>query len=440
MEGLSNQITEKLENMARVEDLDQIESKRKAIVTAFPYAAWRQRGGDSRMFDAFSGVLRVPNVAPFMARPITMLLDDVCPDYPDYPNFVVTLVSPYISWRTLRFDGNTVAWWAAAALATPYTEEVGRSVVNTLLQIASVHDLKPYIPVDVWPWLKKPSSLPQVCRGRSVGTTGNVVRTVRELGDVEILESYLLLVWSEWDAIYSDGFTEMCASIREDFAGIGMGRHREVLVKRLDCVLGQFGRELGHDLSSGGYNTPEPSEQYEDLKGILLEVDREALEVLTRTSFRLFDSFNSFTCPQNPTRRLFAPSLSHVRSRAPVGPDTRSPDSVPHLYTGSLCHPLRASSTASEIVIRLSRRARPPPSPDEKHRILTPSVEAGHKAAVPRIVITAVFIQSLITQLPMIAPLLSRIFVIAFISMSLLVLAFDPGFQHIHALLFLVQA
>ena len=283
--------------MARVEDLDQIWSKRKAINALFPYAVWRERGGDQRMVDAFLGIARAPGVGTFVAEPIvTALFDEASPDS---PTRVVTLVSPYVRWVTQRFNKNTVTWWAAAALAVPYTEEVGQGVVDALLQIASIDTLQPYIPVDIWAWLKKRPSLPPTCRGRSVGTMNYVVCRVRELGDVEILESYLFLVWSEWDATYPGGLTEMCSSIREDFGGIGMGSRREVLIKRLNHVLGQLDRGLGHleqhkPILKESHIVAAKVE-YTELKEVLLEVDREALETLTRMPSRLINLFKILT-------------------------------------------------------------------------------------------------------------------------------------------------
>ena len=38
----------------------------------------------------------------------------------------------------------------------------------------------------------------------------------------------------------------MCASIQGDFSGIGMGRHREDLLRHLDHVLSQLDLGLGH--------------------------------------------------------------------------------------------------------------------------------------------------------------------------------------------------
>jgi len=79
----------------------------------------------------------------------------------------------------------------------------------------------------------------------SSGTPEAVIRQVRELEDVEVLKSYLLLVWSGWEALPDDrGFAEMCALVREDFSGTGMGRHQEDLIEHLDYVLGQLDQRL----------------------------------------------------------------------------------------------------------------------------------------------------------------------------------------------------
>jgi len=331
VKDLSNLIAEDLEDMARVEDLDQIWSKRKAIVALFPYAVRQDRGGDRRVVDAFLGVAKAPKIGTLLTEPITTLFKEASPDS---PNRVVTLLSPYADWE-FQFGGDTVTWWAAAVTAVPYTEEVGQSVVDTLLQIAS-KDLD--IPIDAWTWLNKRPSLPPKFRGRWVGTEPRVVRRVRELGDVEILESYFLLVWSEWNAIYPGSITEMCASIREDLGGIEMGHCREVLIKRLDHVLGQLDRGLEYlkrqNPKLDDDHVPKAREGYGELKRILLEVDRKPLEVLTRTSFRLINSFNSLTCPQDLTQRSFVRFLSHVRSCVSITLAPRSPNSVLHLYTG----------------------------------------------------------------------------------------------------------
>jgi hypothetical protein len=89
--------------------------------------------------------------------------------------------------------------WGAAASAVTYTEEIAQSVVDTLLQIASEEELLPYIPANVWSWLTKRPHLPPICLGRSIGTCPHVLKAVRALKDVEVLKSYLFLVWSEWN-------------------------------------------------------------------------------------------------------------------------------------------------------------------------------------------------------------------------------------------------
>jgi len=265
------------------------------------------------MVDAFLGNARTPKIQELLTQSINTLFEERSPNA---PNRIVTFMSPYVQWK--RFGKKTVTWWAAAAMAVPYTEEVCQSVVDTLLQIASVDDLGPYIPVEIWAWLKKQPSVPPICRRRDKGTMDCVVRRVRKLGDVDILQSYLLLVWSEWDLIYWDGLTEMEISIRKNFGGIGMGCHREVLIKRLDHVLGQLDRGLGYlkeqNPALDELHIPEARMQYEGLRKVLLEVDKEALEILTRTLFGLINLSNLLT----PTDAHRIPLEVHVCAPPPM--------------------------------------------------------------------------------------------------------------------------
>ena len=300
--------------MVRIEDSDQIWSKRKALIALFPYFVWQDRGGADRMVDAFLGITRSPKIGGFMTEPITTLLAEA-----NSTNRVVTLLSPYANWGTWRrLSESTVTWWAASASTIPYTEKVGQSVVAALLRIASNDHLQPYIPIDIWAWLKKRPSLPPICEGRKLGTSDHVVRRVRELGDVELIESYFLVVWSEWDRIYDGGLREMCISIREDFGGIGMWRSRENLINRLDHVLGKLGVEVEQlwkqnpDLRNNHVQTAK--RRYERLKEVLLEVDREVLEVLTRTPFRLFSLFSLLTSADIHR----SPFDVHLRSPSPM--------------------------------------------------------------------------------------------------------------------------
>jgi len=122
---------------------------------------------------------------------------------------------------------------------------------------------------------------------------------VWELGDIELLESYFLLIWSEWNFIWMAGLTGTHTSFKGDFGGIGMWRHREILIKRLDQVLGELDRGLDHlrqqKPSLEEHHIQVASGDYRGLKEGLLEVDREALEILTRTPFRSINFFGLLT-------------------------------------------------------------------------------------------------------------------------------------------------
>ena len=353
--------------MTRVKDPDLIKSKRKALIALFPYAVQWERGRNHRMFGAYSNIFVDQMAKELVGRPIVALLDEASPDS---PNWVVTLMLPYGYWGYQLKDGkNAATGWASAALAVSYTEEFGRCVVDSLLCIASNDGLLPFIPVDIWAWLKKRPSLPPKCWGRYHGTQSPVVRKVRELGDVELLESYFLLVWSEWNFIYEDGLEGMLASIREDFGGIGAWRHREILIKRLDHVLGELNRGLKHLQQQIPYldesYIPRARRQYGGLKGELLEADREAFS--TSTPFRAITLFGSLTparMPQNLTLRSLVLSLSHVRSRVSATPAPRLPSSVLHSHTGSPLSPFDSSKDRCPALeyIRL------PPPPDAKKR------------------------------------------------------------------------
>jgi len=191
----------------------------------------------------------------------------------------ILLASPHVPWDSWTGRGNLIKPWTAAVLKVPYTEEVGQSVVDTLLQIASEDELLPQIGVDVWSWLNKKPSLPPACLGRVFGSYSHVVKAVRGLKDVEIFKSYLLLVWSEWDSLWPHGFNEMCASIRDDFGKIRMGNHRADLIERLDRVLERLDLGFGYLKQQNPYleehDLTAMQVQYTALRAILLEVDAE---------------------------------------------------------------------------------------------------------------------------------------------------------------------
>ena len=188
------------------------------------------------------------------------------------------------------WNKSVISKWVAVVSTIPYSEEVGRSVVDTMLQIASIDDLRPHIPIGVWAWLKKEPSLPPVCLGRSRGAERNVIRHVRGLGDLDLLKSYFLLVWSEWDTLSESGLEEMKDSIAEDLGGIWMQHHRWDLTRRLCFVFGALCNRIVHVRSREGDRWVYPPgikmriSQNHALRRILGELDRKAMKDLARMS------------------------------------------------------------------------------------------------------------------------------------------------------------
>ena len=214
---------------------DLIFSKRKAISALFPHAICLGRGKEHGMAEAISRAAMASNSGRFIWHRIKRYLATLF-DEQRSPrlNWIITLASPEVPWSGSLHDEKTVARWAAAVSAVPYTKEVGQSVVDALLQIAHIDSLRPHIPIDAWAWLKKSTSLLPLSEGRLKGNKKAVVHHVRGLGDIEILKSYFLLAWSELGFLDDSCFAGMQVSIREDFSGIGMGRHRKDLIEQLE--------------------------------------------------------------------------------------------------------------------------------------------------------------------------------------------------------------
>ena len=276
--------------MAQVETKEQISSKRKAATAFFPYAVWQERDGDPTMIDAFLGVAKASESGDFVWRKVLPFLVTLFDETrPDSFNRVIALMSPYVHWGAFGANKNSVIRWAAAASAIPYTEEVGRSVVDALLQIASIHSLRQHIPADTWAWLNRRPSLPSVCRGRSRGSSADVVHTVRGIQNIETLKSYLLLVWSEGDYLCPKDLNEMIYSIKEDFKGPKM-LHREDLLKHLNHLLTDH-RARQHPPPRWYPLARRAETQYARLRDMLQEVMKaeSPIEILTRTFSRLIN-------------------------------------------------------------------------------------------------------------------------------------------------------
>jgi hypothetical protein len=208
-----------------------------------------------------------------------------------FPEFDSYACRTHASWNADHHDENVVKRWAAAALAVGDTEEVGWSVVDTLLQIASSEFLRPHISTKLWARMKTQRSLPRYCLGRSCGTVPRVVSFFRGRGDVDILKSYLLLVWSEWNR--PSDVNGMEDSIRQAFGGIEMHHHRKDLIKRLDDVLRELDQGLEHFRQHTSWLDEEVRRRkmvYEQLRKVLQKIDEEGRNIPTCMSPNLIHS------------------------------------------------------------------------------------------------------------------------------------------------------
>lgn len=277
MEYVSSLIIQKLEAMVEAVNSDLIISKRKAINTLFPYAIYLEQGGQQGMANAILRAARASNFSAentgkFMWRRVILYISRLFESgSPTSLNRVITLVSPYVPWHGALKNKIAVARWAVAASETPYTEEIGQSVVDTLFQIAYIDPLRPHIPISTWGLLKKQPSLPHMYYGIARGGSADVVAHVRGLGDIDILKSYFILLWTDLYVPDSSRTHAMKRSIREDFGGTEMKEHRADLLERLDHVLERLDQHLEYSL----YDTlfREAKTHYTELKDALLEVD-----------------------------------------------------------------------------------------------------------------------------------------------------------------------
>jgi len=210
---------------------------------------------------------------------------------------VSMLASPYIPWGWWDVR-SLVRAWVETASAIPKEKEVASSIVDALLQIVCFELPPTGNHGDIWSWLTLRPSLPPICRGRCVGSHPDVMQQVRGLKNIEILKSYLLVVWSEWDSLRYSGFLMMCKCICEEFSGVEASSHRAELVQRLDEVIG----ELDKGLEYLQRDTPDLRKeelqrrkgQYEKLRRVLKEIP-EAPEIPTCMSPRLINLFDLLT-------------------------------------------------------------------------------------------------------------------------------------------------
>ena len=108
-----------------------------------------------------------------------------------------TEISTCVPWHGSLNNKVAVARWAAAASAISYTEEIGQSVVDALLRVAYIDLLRPHIPIDIWRWMKRQTSLPSVYHGDPSRGDASTLHFIRGFGDIEILKSEVGRVQTE---------------------------------------------------------------------------------------------------------------------------------------------------------------------------------------------------------------------------------------------------
>ena len=265
-----------------------------AISALLPYAIFLEESGQPQMLDAISHTAKARQSMRckwYHAQPLITAMFKK-PNPPSL-TWILGLISRNVPWHDGPHDKNMVARQAATVSAALNPEEVHWSVADELLHLAFIDTLES-------------SSIPSGFPVRPKGTGGDITHKVQALGDFEILKSYFLLAWSEWHRVDGrpGGISEMQASIQEEFCGIGMGCHREDLVKQLDHVL---------DCLECIYNRQQAKEQCKELRRVLLELDEEAVNILTRMSYTL----TNFS-PLTPANTYRIPPDLHVCYPSPM--------------------------------------------------------------------------------------------------------------------------
>ena len=283
LDEVSRRITQKLGTTVESVGLGDVPAC-KAVSALLPFAARPELHGRYVTLDALLHVFRTSE---------GMIWDSVVPTLFNGINpLTIILVSPHVNWisTTLPDREVLVTRWVAAASEVQYTEEIGQCVVDVLLQVAPWPFLLSHLPIGIWRWLERLPPLSPKCYGRTMGGEDCVLHHVRSLGDINILKSYLLLIWSEWDRLWPGGYSESPNLLRRDFGGVAMKGHRKDLIKHLDRVLWRLDLGLGYLIQQKPRlffdHVQVAKEGYGRMREVLLEVDREA-EAQTRTHARI---------------------------------------------------------------------------------------------------------------------------------------------------------
>ena len=281
LEVITNSIASRLTKAAR--DPDAVVSKYKAITALFPYAVRRGQEGDSQLLDAFlCTVKHFPYTSQWTRRHIRPAIPKLLAKGSSTTLKRAAVVAlPYLelAWLDSEDIRSFVELWTSAADALEDAEGICQAVVDVLLQMAFFHSVRAHITPKAWSWLNKRPSLPPRCRGRLLCSIGsNVLPAIRARNDIELLTSYLITMWSEWDCAGEWAFEGMCESLWEVFCGDvedEVREHRMDLLARLNSVLGVLGKGLEHlrvhnpDMQPGELEVIK--ERYRELKRILTQ-------------------------------------------------------------------------------------------------------------------------------------------------------------------------
>ena len=149
--------------MVQATDPNPILRKRKVLSTLFSYAVYLARGRERGMVDTISRVARASRSTylEFIWNHIGMYITPLFgKPTPLSPNSVVVSTFHHIPRRGKLVDEDAVTRRLAATSAALYTQEIGWSVVDALLQVVSMHSLRPHIPIGMWVRLVKWPSPP----------------------------------------------------------------------------------------------------------------------------------------------------------------------------------------------------------------------------------------------------------------------------------------
>lgn len=281
LETITSSIASRL--AAAAQDPDAILSKYKTITTLFPYAARRGQEGDPQLLDAFLCAVRnFPCTSQWTRRFIRPVIPRLLAEgSPSTLKRAAILALPHLElvWLDSIDICSFIDLWISAAEGLEETEAVCQAVVDVLLQMAFFHSVRAHITPKAWAWLNKRPSLPPRCRGRLLCSIGsNVLPAIRSRKDIQLLTSYLVTMWSEWDCAGEWAFEGMCEVLKEDFCrddhNEGVRGYRIDLIARLNLVLGELGNGLGYLRARHLDMQPDEFEvirgRYRELKRILL--------------------------------------------------------------------------------------------------------------------------------------------------------------------------